>query len=241
MAKTWRDTIRQVSPPWLRTGVAEKLLYAIAIQFDALTDAAVAAVKIRFPGLYSDESLPLIGRERRISRGRVEPSPTYAARLVRWWTDHKTRGNPYAMLAQLHAYYAPNNFPVRLVYRSGRAFDMDTAGNVTMSDVTWNPDTQPEKWARWWLIFDWPTELPAKRKWGDTGLKWGVGGHVWGSGLTAQDVRDLRLVPKEWNAAHPQGQLILKHGGTIWGAPGLKWGATGLKWGGGMSVRLSVE
>lgn len=241
MAMTWRDRVRLVTPPWLRNGVAAKLLYAIAMQFDALTDMVTAAVKIRFPGLYSDESLPMIGRERRIRRGRVEPSATYAKRLPRWLTDHKTRGGPYAMLAQLFAYYDGNHFPIRLVYRSGRAFDMDVDGNVTMLDVTWNPDAVPEQWARWWLIYQLPDAIPAARKYGDPGLKYGAGA-TYGSGFTSTEIYDLRVVPREWNAAHAIGHLVLIHlnGGAVYGIPPHKYGEPGLVYGaGGGSTKIT--
>jgi len=237
---TFRDSLRKRVPWWLQFGWAERLLFAIGVHLDRLGDAAAAAVKFRFPGLYSDESMPLIGRERRIRRGRNEPASSYALRLRGWLdeTGHPTRGGPYAMLAQLHAYYAPNNFPIRLVYRSGRAFDMDVDGNVTKLDVAWSPDDEPEKWARWWLIYEWPEALPPKRKYGD-GIKYGEGA-VYGSGLTSTETYDIRVLPREWNTAHAIGKVILlSPGATIYGYPPRTYG-DGLVYGGGSTAKIGV-
>lgn len=239
MAMNWRDRVRLVVPPWLRIEIAEKLLYAVAIQMDALTEMASAAVKIRFPGLYTEESLPMIGRERRIRRGRIESKENYSRRLSNWLTDHKGRGGPYAMLAQLFAYYDGNHFPIRLVYRTGRAFDMDTAGEITMSDVSWTPDAEPEKWARWWLVYEWPTPIAAAHVYDEVGLSYDDGS-TYDSGLTVTEVYDLLVVPREWNAAHAFGHVLLLNGGAVYDYPPETYDAPGLVYGDPTSVLIGV-
>jgi hypothetical protein len=233
--RTFRDAIRIKSPPWLQRGLAEKILYAIAIHLDGFADALTAAVKMRFPGRYSMESLPLIGRDRRIRRGRNETDAVYASRLLRWLDDHATRGGPYAMLAQLHAHFAPDNFEIHLVYRSGRRFQMDADGVIEMDDLF---SINVPDWAKWTLYYftSFGATIP---KWGDPGRTWGDG-QVWGSTLTPPQVTDLRLVPREWNAAHPIGTIVLLgDSGQLWGYPQNVWGAPGLKWG-GKAIRLKV-
>lgn len=235
-AITFRDTLRKISPPWLQRGNAEKILYAIGVQLDALGDALVAGVKLRFPGLYSNESLFLLGRERRIRRGRTETDAVYASRLIRWLDDHRMRGGPYALLAQLHAHYAPAAFPIDLVYRSGRRYRMDADGNVVRDMISWNPDANTAKWARWWLFYHLPDALPAGRVWGSGTYS---SARVWGSGLSPQEVSDFRLVPREWGNAHSFGRIVLlPPGARLWGYPPRTWG-TGT-WGAGRSVSLSV-
>lgn len=210
---THRDTMKQVCPPWLQRGLAEKILYALALHCDIMADAIIAGVKHRFPGLYSFESLPLLGRERRIPRGRSESDAGYADRLTRFLTDHRRRGGPYAMLAQLFAYYQPNAFPIDLVYYTqGRRFHMDVDGVVTRDITGWKPDNNAAKWARWWMFFytdQWASVPP-----------------------TADELQDLKLVPRQWNAAHPFGTLILfPSTGELWGWPlGHLWGESGT-WG----------
>jgi hypothetical protein len=206
---TFRDTLRKISPPWLQTGTAEKILYAIGVHIDGFADAVIAGVKMRFPGYYSLESLPLIGRERRIARGRYDTDETYQTRLLRWLDDHRRRGGPYALLQQLFAHFHPNNIPTELVYMSGRRYTMDLDGAITRDDIAFTPPdgSPPEKWSQWWLFYDWPDPV-AKRVWG-TMHQYGDG-TVWGSELTSAEVRDLRLVPREWNAMHAIGHLILR-------------------------------
>jgi hypothetical protein len=197
--RTFRDRIRMVCPSWLQHGWAEKLMYAFGTQIDVFADALVAGVKLRFPNYYSAESLPLIGRERRISRGLLESDAVYADRLTRWFDDHRRRGGPYAMLAQLHAYYQPNTFPIQLVYRSGRRYSMDPDGNVTREDISFHPDNAPEQWARWWLVMEADAYTPP---------------------LSAQDIADIALIPTEWNAAHCTGTVIvMPTGGELWDYP----------------------
>lgn len=239
MAKTWRDEIRQRSPSWLRTGVAEKLLYAIAIQADALTDGLVAAVKARFPGVYTPESLPLIGRERRIRRGPSDTDQTYAARLMRWRIDHRTRGNPYAMLRQIFAYYAPANFKITLVHRSGRTFTMTTGGTITRGLTTWN-NGPAARWARWWLIYDWPTAVPPAHDLDDVGYVLDDS-TVLDSGLTVDEVYDVRVVPQDWNAAHAQGSIVLRHNAVLLDFPPAHLNDVGLVLDGGSTAVLGVN
>jgi hypothetical protein len=222
-ALTFRDKLRQVVPPWLRRGTAGDLLFAIGVHIDALADGLVDGVKSRFPGVYSMDSLPYLGRERRIPRGPNESNVTYADRITRWLTDHQTRGGPYAMLAQLFAYWQPNPFAIELVYISGRRFSLDTDGVVTRDDISWNGESNPAHWAQWWLFYHWPNVVPDDGLWGDAG-DYGDGG-VWGSGLTPAEVRDVRLVPTVWNAAHPFGTIFLLHDPDVflWDYPVRTW------------------
>lgn len=204
--KTFRDAARLLSPRWLKHGTAEKILYSLALHFDAIVDWMAQAVRRRFPLLDSDDSLGRIGRDRRIARGRAETSATYAVRLLRWLDDHRHRGGPYALLAQLHAHYAAAPFLITLEYPSGLKFAMATDGSVTWDfSGTWPPGTPG--WSQWLLTYQWPDDLPPPTTWG-SGDTWGDG-ILWGSGLSPDDVADLRLIPQEWNAAHCRGKLWL--------------------------------
>lgn len=206
---TFRDRIRALwSPPWLRNGNAEKLLYALAVQVDCVGEALVAGVQSRFPGYYSDESLKLIGAERRIARGPAELSGTYAVRLKRWLDDHRHRGGPYAMLEQLFAYYAPNNFAIDLYYRNGCAYSLDVNGNITRTPGTgFTPDDRPDQWARWWLFF-YTDAFPSPG---------------------AEIIASLKLIPHDWNAAHCFGKIVvMPTGEELWNFPvGHTWNETG--------------
>lgn len=206
--RTFRDAIREISPWWLRGQIGGSILYAIGSVVDLIADGLRAGVKMRFPGYYSNESLPLIGRERRIRRGRVESEETYARRLIPWLDHHRTRGGPYAMLAQIHAFYAPGNFPVELRYASGRRYVVEPSdGSVARGDVVWTPPDAPAShWARWWLTYTLPS-LTGDGIWSDPGT-WDDGG-VWDLGLSPEEIADYRAIPREWNAAHANGWITL--------------------------------
>jgi len=189
---TFRDTLKRITPPWLQLGTAWRILYALAVQIDAAGDAVNAGVKLRFPNVYTAESLPNIGRERRIRRGLTESDENYAARLRRWFEDHRRRGGPYALLEQLYAHYAPNNFRIDFWYVSGRRFVMMPDGTIT-TDVPSMPDN--DYWSRWALIY-------------------------FTDDYDISDAVDLAIIPREWIAAHCLGLLIvLPTGGRLWDYP----------------------
>lgn len=226
---TFRDSMLLRAPSWLRRGFAGKLLYVLGCIIDALVDWTTAAVRIRFPGVYSPESLGLIGRERRISRGLFESDETYAARLTLWLDAHATRGGPYAMLEQLHAFFAPNNFRIDLVYRTGRRFILAADGTITRDDIPWNADLQPDRWARWWLFYHFPTPIASDGTWNSPGT-WDDGG-VWDSSLTISEAANYRIVPRDWNGAHTTGAVVViapncglwDYPPGIWDEPGATW------------------
>lgn len=232
---TFRAAIKRLSPPWLQKGRAGRYMYALGKLLDDQTALYVAGFKSRHPGLYSFDSLALVGRDRKIRRGRVEVDAHYAERLAHFLDDHSTRGGPYAMLAQLFQFYAPANFEIDLVYRSGRRFQMDEDGVVVRDDIG---HFQAAKWAQWTLYFEWPDAVALDGTWGSGGTWDNVG--VWGSDLTPTEVSDLRLVPREWNAAHAIGKIVLLTAGVkLWGYPTGTWGDGDL-WGGQDAVQLSV-
>lgn len=206
--RTFRDAIREITPWWLRGPRIGSVVYAIGAVVDNLADALRAGVKSRFPGHYSGETLPMIGRERRIRRGRNESDETYASRLLPWLDHHRLRGGPYALLEQLYSFWRPNNFPIELRYTTSRRFNVSTIGEIGRWDQAWGVPGDPAQWARWWLYFEWPDSLGDDGVWSDPGT-WDDGG-VWDCGLTSAEVRDIRLVPREWNNAHAIGFIVLQ-------------------------------
>jgi hypothetical protein len=235
----FRNMARELSPWWLRQGIALRLIYAIALHLDVILQMAIEGVRRRFGNLDSGDALPLIGRERRITRGRNESDAIYTSRVQRWLDDHRTRGGPHAMLKQIYAHFAAAPFLIRLRYYSGRQYAMDLAGAVTRSDVTWLPDADSTRWARWWLFYDWPAVVDDEGAWGDPG-NWGDGG-TWGTSLTVGEVEDIRVVPRQWNAGHIlKGRIVLNEGTTeLWGDPG-DWGDPGW-WGAEGYAAIDVQ
>lgn len=229
--RTWRDALNLAVPRWLRRETGAKVLFAVGVQFDALTDGLVAGVKSRWPGAYGYESLTLVGRERRMRRGIAETDAGYAERLRGYLDAHRRRGGPYELLEQVHAYYAANPFAADLIYYSGRMFQMNAAGEISLyADAgalyPWNPDSDSARWCRQWLMYAWPTPISSDGTWGSGGT-WGDG-RVWGSDVTAAEARDIRALVREWAAAHVHTTIVLMRPGTeLWGYPAGTWGDGG--------------
>jgi hypothetical protein len=237
--RTWRDTLRQIVPVWLRGKNLGGVLFAVGSIVDTMNDALVGSVKARFPGKYGTEPYGIIGRERRIRRGRTEPDATYQQRLVGWLDAHALRGGPIALLQQLWQHYAPNNFAIELVYANGRRFSLAVDGSITWDDVG---DFHTAEWAHWTLYFHWPDPVHTDGVWDDAGT-WDDGG-VWDSDLTPQEVTDLRLIPREWNAAHCFGNVVLLNSSIeLWDYPVGTWDDPGGVWlpDSAYAIQFSIE
>lgn len=220
------EIIRQVSPRWLATGTAEKILYSMFVACDVLATACAESVKARCPGVLSGESLPIIGRDRLITRGKYETDGLYASRLNRWLTDHATRGGPYAMIAQIRAHFG-DLWKMALVYRSGRHFEVFGPGeSVSRTDISWTPDGDTAKWAKFWLFYFVSEPIPGDGTWDGPGSY--DDGKVWDSDLTVSDAEDYRRVPKNWSPAHTRGEIVLLGPGQdLWDYPESTWTKAG--------------
>jgi hypothetical protein len=243
MPLNYRDLILKIVPSWLRKGLAARVLYVIGLHFDLLIEMVVAAIKLRFPMVYSGSSLPNLSRERRIRRGIGESNESFGQRLEGWLDAHLDAGGPYALLEQVFAHYryaAP--FRVHLIYTSGARFILEATGEIVRDAASFTTGLGLDDWAHWWLVYEWPDDVEGEGTWGDPGV-WGDGG-VWGSTLAEAEVADIRLIPTEWNAGHCGGTIVLlSPGQALWGAPAELWGAAGT-WGDGsdgVSAEIAIE
>lgn len=238
---TFRELLPRLVPWWLRGTLGAKLLEAIGLMFDELGTMAVQGVKRRLPGHDGEyDSLGLIGRERRIRRGRNELDVSYAARLIPYLDHHRIRGGPYALLQQAGAFWATTPFRMDLTYANGKRYRRDPDGTISVSGTQFAPPGDPLLWARWFLYYFWPVHVDRDGTWGSGGV-WSDGG-TWDTDLSTEDVADLRLVPSEWNSQHPFGYVILLQPGTeLWDEPpdGL-WSDPGV-WGEEEAITISVD
>lgn len=206
---TFRDTIRRISPPWLQGFWGYRLMYSLAIPLDAFGDGLVASIKLRFPNVYSAETLPLIGRERGIRRGPDETDEGYAVRQRDWWEAHRHRGNPYNLLGRvLVGYLTPHLVKMREVNNAGAWYTRNADGTTEYhfaSPWNWNWDNDTFHWSRIWVIIYPPADLWTNNgAWG-AGDAWGpntFGQPSWGSSATPEQVTAIRELITEWHAAH---------------------------------------
>lgn len=195
--------------PWLQRLWLYRVLYAFAIQFDALIDWVVLGVKCRFPELALPSALPALGRERGIRRGIFETDAQYAARLINWVPNQKRKGNPYAMMAQIAGYFTGYPVKVRIVNNRGTWYTREADGTET-----WHREVSPNwVWdsnggtydSRYYvLIYVDQGPLQAPHLWGDTGLKWAqtTPKLFWGAQALPGVAASLKAIIEEWNPPH---------------------------------------
>lgn len=217
-------TLKRISPPWLQRTRGAALLGAFGDVLDKVLDYTGGGIRARFPGdanglvsgdlpTITADSLPSIGRERRISRGINETDEVYAARLRRWWIDHQKRGGAIAMLRQLEAFWATSPKRISLRYPSGTWWTLDTDGTITKTTHSTNADLS--RWARLQVVY----ELDA-----DPGT------------ISYATYSAMMQVPREWIAGHVLlTVLAVWPGGEMWCDDGI-WTNDGVLWGGGIVI-----
>lgn len=173
--------VMRIVPPWLMRRNGRRYLQSIAALFDRLSDKTEASLEIRFPSADREDALPLIGRDRLISRGPLESAESYASRLEGWLEAHRTRGGPYALLGQLHAYHVGDRHQIDLVYANGARYILHPDGTITHDVITWREDSDPARWAQAWIVHHLD---------GDPGA------------LTDLQRAQYLQIPREWSAAH---------------------------------------
>ena len=206
-------TFQRLVPSWLSSGEGGKVLASLALTMDDYAARAKLALTARFPDYAPDDAaLAAIGRDRIIVRGINEPAAAYAARLKRAFDDHKTRGNPFALLRQLRAYLQADCV-VRTVDRRGNWFTIDAAGVETtvLNAANWDWDGgAASSWARFWIIIypvggtdPWAVTSEVL---GDAGLWGGTLGAsttaTIGTTATLDQVASVRSIARDWK---PEG------------------------------------
>lgn len=225
-----RDEMRRRSPRWFTRRVAYRVLYSIALHFDALVQMMSRAIKLRYAGLYSNETLPLLARETDTILGLNETEAQLAERIHGAWQREAGKGGPYTLLDEIWLHYRPSVFRVDLVYPSGAHFVLNTNRTVTWDPIDFEVGFPSAQWARWFLIYSWPTAIADDGLWDDEAGNdtdnWDAPG-VWDyapADLSEATVADLRRVPAAYNNAHCFGQIILLDAGNqLWDFPDGDW------------------
>ena len=129
-----RDAIKQLSPPWLAVGSAERFMYNIGLGSDALLEKFNQAMQARFPKQCDASALPLIGNDRLMAQGPNEPVASFRARLSQAFDAWQRAGARRAVLQQALGYVA-NGADVRST-KSPIGAIVGTSGGGTFS--TWD-------------------------------------------------------------------------------------------------------
>jgi len=199
-----RDRLIELAKaPWLQKVWLYRLLYACAIQFDALIDGVVLGVKCRFPELALPTALPVLGRERGIRRGIFETDAQYAARMLNWIPDRKRKGSPYALMNQIAGYFTGRSVSLRVVNNRGTWYSRAADGTESWHrevPTNWLWDTYGWTYdSRYYLIIylDDHGPLVPQVLWG-SGVTWGQGSLYWGVSATDGLGESIKAIVAEW-------------------------------------------
>ncbi len=101
-----RDAIKELSPPWLSSGNAEKYLYNFGLSEDVLLEKLNQGMKAHMPGLGDSSASPYIGLDRVMPQGPFEDDASYASRLQAAFDTWQRAGSRRAVMSQALIYVA---------------------------------------------------------------------------------------------------------------------------------------
>lgn len=138
IGRSQRDAVKQLSPPWLADGFAEKFLYNIGLGGDAVLEKMNQAMQARMPGRCDPSALPIIGTDRLMGQGPNESNAAYATRLKKAFDTWQHAGSRRAVLQQVLGYVSnPLNVSTGQV-PIGAIVGSSSAGTYSTWDVFYN-------------------------------------------------------------------------------------------------------
>lgn len=212
---TFRDMVAAISPSWLQGFVGLRFMYSMAIQFDAIADAAAYAVRARFPDLAPPDAFPYLANDRQIEQGFQEPQTSYATRLTQWLDRWSHVGSPFGLLMAIRGFISPDLAMVATVNNRG-VYDYYSQGVQDAPSVPPTHFKAPGSlyWA--WDRFSWPYLFtfaywriwviiwPSAGTWTQTTHKYDDGLSKWDAGFTydwsgtVAQANALRALIKKW-------------------------------------------
>jgi hypothetical protein len=199
--------------PWLQKVWLYRVLYAFAIQFDALVDWVVLGVKCRFPQYALPSALGTLGRERGIRRGLFESDAQYAARLINWVPDRKRKGSPYALMNQIAGYFTGYPVKIRIVNNRGTWYTREADGTETWHrelPSNWVWDTAGGTYDARYYVIVYVNTLPLlPTLWGIGLYLWGDGVLVWGGRILQGVGESIKAIIQDWNPPSAQCDWVV--------------------------------
>lgn len=219
---SFRQQIKELSPPWLQDGQFERYLFNFGLGMDLLAEKLVQAEHMSMPLLCDASALPFIGGDLLIPQGASESEDDYRERLHVALPTWQTAGTPWAILRQaLHTLLvlrpAARNvssafdlsaYPATVVntkwdsYAVGDDFDAVQPAHSLVVPGNWDWDSTIHcrttwAWSRFWFVL----ESIAPNDWchADTVL-WDATGDTWDSDNTAWDLDcDAGVIDSLWS------------------------------------------
>lgn len=221
--KNWRNSIFKLAPSWLvgtpqSADEGEFVWYSLMVTLDAFLRRAELGLIAKFPTYAPTDAFPYLSRDRRILRGRDETDAQFAIRLKRYLDDHRTRGNPFAMMEQIRAYLGVDVL-CRTVDARGNWYTIATDGTYSTSLDTGNwewDDDAASQWSRFWVIiypdatlgpwFEQPYAIGSGSLWGGA---IGTAGYTIGTTATPDEVAAIRSLVQTWKPAGTTCEWII--------------------------------
>lgn len=220
MGGSVRDAIKQFSPKWLASGVAEKFLYSFGLAIDVMLEKMNQAMRMHIPTYGDNSGLATIGNDRLIPQGANELPASYAARLKTAYDGWQLAGSARSLLSQVLGNLSPATPLIRVVSNGnstagpgGTPWDTYLSGATPITTIpshslvqpaNWNWDGQGFAWWRSWFIIYSSSGSPFTNEgtWGD-GKTYGDGG-TWGTNATQGQVSAIQSILKLWKPANDQ-------------------------------------
>jgi hypothetical protein len=229
---TMKEYIREISPPWLATGNAEKLLYSCAYVIDLLIEKCTQASKSHMPTKCDPSCLPYIGAERLIERGFLETNTAYGERLQAAFDAHRFAGMDRGVMRQVLGFLSPVSPLVEVVsqssiwnvYADGDDLTIPALSNsapthVVPSPINWDWNGEGSfRWWRSWLIIaadgiasatSWVEPGPVYGTYAATGARWGDTTRSWGLSVPSTIISSIRRIVKQWKSQNTVFEWIV--------------------------------
>jgi hypothetical protein len=220
--RTFRTSFKKLLPSWLSIDQGELLWWSLGVVMDGFLQRAYLGTRARFPTYTPEDALSYMSRDRKIVRGIGETADNFAIRLIRWLDDHRTRGNPYALMEQLAA-YCQASVRIRTVDRRGNVFTRARDGTPSKTTVTpadpgweWDGIAKSPQWARFWVIIypesdggtpptytPWDNKVPFDGSWLFDGT------HMYGTTATPGEVATVQQIINDWKPAGAHCEWII--------------------------------
>jgi hypothetical protein len=227
-----RASINSFVPNWLsnRLGLNNgfKILYTIALIFDAILTVCLQGIRATFPGFGTPTALPILGQARGLIMWLNETNEHYAARLINFRNTWANAGST-ELLAQLIQGYLGTNPVVRIVNRGGLFVTANADGTTSVQvDTNWDWDStsNPERefyWSDIWIIISPSPYTVTFQSFTDPNwvLAWGgaTGGGI-GHNAPRVQVSNLLQLISTWKGAHTYVRAIIWTTDTTLFVPG---------------------
>lgn len=133
----FRERIKTQLVSWLVNTNNYRIMYSCARLLDILMEQSLYGVKHRWPNYVDGESLPYLGRDRRLTRGVFETDEGYAIRLRDFINLNKRKGSVEELIRQIANFFGEVQWNcVMTIYGDGERLSMQSGDSTIYRDTT---------------------------------------------------------------------------------------------------------